>query len=43
MICFLHSAADREITAFDTAGVYGPITNEEPVGEVRFLVLADKW
>jgi len=33
MISFLHAAADRGITFFDTAEVYGPFTNEELVGE----------
>jgi aryl-alcohol dehydrogenase-like predicted oxidoreductase len=33
MIAFLHAAADRGITFFDTAEVYGPFTNEELVGE----------
>src|SRR5437763_4552068 len=43
----LHAAVDRGITFFDTAEVYGPFTNEEPVGEalapVRSkLVIASK-
>src|SRR6201994_2893056 len=29
----LHAAVDRGITFFDTAGRYGPFTNEELVGE----------
>ena len=33
MITFLHKAAERGITFFDTAEVYGPFTNEELVGE----------
>src|SRR5690349_4522734 len=33
MIAFLHAAVDRGITFFDTAEVYGPLTNEELVGE----------
>jgi aryl-alcohol dehydrogenase-like predicted oxidoreductase len=33
MISFLHAAVDRGITFFDTAEVYGPITNEELLGE----------
>jgi aryl-alcohol dehydrogenase-like predicted oxidoreductase len=33
MIAFLHKAAERGITFFDTAEVYGPFTNEELVGE----------
>jgi len=33
MIALLHSAVERGITFFDTAEVYGPLTNEELVGE----------
>ncbi|MFA5949533.1 MAG: aldo/keto reductase [Hyphomicrobium sp.] len=33
MISLLHAAVDRGITFFDTAEVYGPLTNEELVGE----------
>jgi aryl-alcohol dehydrogenase-like predicted oxidoreductase len=33
MIALLHDAAERGITFFDTAEVYGPFTNEELVGE----------
>ena len=33
MISLLRSAADRGVTFFDTAEVYGPFTNEELVGE----------
>src|SRR5512146_3533554 len=33
MIGFLHKAVERGITFFDTAEVYGPLTNEELVGE----------
>ncbi|MBB6144431.1 aryl-alcohol dehydrogenase-like predicted oxidoreductase [Silvibacterium bohemicum] len=33
MIGLLHAAVDRGITFFDTAEVYGPLTNEELVGE----------
>ena len=33
MISLLHAAFDRGITFFDTAEVYGPLTNEELVGE----------
>jgi aryl-alcohol dehydrogenase-like predicted oxidoreductase len=33
MISLLHAAADRGVTFFDTAEVYGPYTNEELVGE----------
>jgi aryl-alcohol dehydrogenase-like predicted oxidoreductase len=33
MIALLHAAVDRGVTFFDTAEVYGPLTNEELVGE----------
>ena len=33
MISFLRTAADRGVTFFDTAEVYGPFANEELVGE----------
>src|SRR5918993_10599 len=33
MITFLHAAVDRGVTFFDTAEVYGPLANEELVGE----------
>jgi aryl-alcohol dehydrogenase-like predicted oxidoreductase len=33
MISLLRAAADRGVTFFDTAEVYGPFTNEELVGE----------
>src|SRR5499425_2259432 len=33
MISLLHSAVDRGVTFFDTAEVYGPLVNEELVGE----------
>jgi aryl-alcohol dehydrogenase-like predicted oxidoreductase len=33
MISLLHAAAERGVTFFDTAEVYGPFTNEELVGE----------
>ncbi len=33
MISLLHAAVERGITFFDTAEVYGPLTNEELVGE----------
>ncbi|HEY2860088.1 MAG TPA: aldo/keto reductase [Terracidiphilus sp.] len=33
MISLLHAAVDRGITFFDTAEVYGPLANEELVGE----------
>src|SRR5213593_897380 len=33
MTSLLHAAADRGVTFFDTAEVYGPFVNEELVGE----------
>jgi aryl-alcohol dehydrogenase-like predicted oxidoreductase len=33
MIFLLHAAVDRGVTFFDTAEVYGPLANEELVGE----------
>lgn len=33
MIQLIHAAVDRGITFFDTAELYGPLTNEELVGE----------
>ncbi|WP_348619723.1 aldo/keto reductase [Paenibacillus polymyxa] len=33
MIKLIHQAVDLGITFFDTAEVYGPYDNEEPVGE----------
>jgi aryl-alcohol dehydrogenase-like predicted oxidoreductase len=33
MVSLLHAAVDRGITFFDTAEVYGPLANEELVGE----------
>src|SRR5580698_7978664 len=33
MISLLHAAVDQGVTFFDTAEVYGPLTNEELVGE----------
>ena len=33
MIALLRAAVERGITFFDTAEVYGPLTNEELVGE----------
>jgi aryl-alcohol dehydrogenase-like predicted oxidoreductase len=32
-ISVIRSAVERGVTFFDTAEVYGPFTNEEPVGE----------
>ncbi len=33
MVALLHAAVDRGVTFFDTAEVYGPLVNEELVGE----------
>ena len=33
MTSLLHAAMDRGVTFFDTAEVYGPLLNEELVGE----------
>jgi aryl-alcohol dehydrogenase-like predicted oxidoreductase len=33
MISLIHAAVDHGVTFFDTAEVYGPLTNEELVGE----------
>src|SRR5258708_29836931 len=33
MIALVRAAAERGVTFFDTAEVYGPLTNEELVGE----------
>src|SRR4051794_23850207 len=33
MISLIHAAVERGVTFFDTAEVYGPLTNEELVGE----------
>lgn len=33
MVALLHAAVERGITFFDTAEVYGPLTNEELLGE----------
>ena len=48
MISLLHAAVDRGVTFFDTAEVYGPLLNEELVGEAlaKFrgkLVIATKF
>jgi aryl-alcohol dehydrogenase-like predicted oxidoreductase len=48
MIAFIHAAVERGITFFDTAEVYGPLTNEELVGEALAplrgkLVIATKF
>ncbi len=37
MIALIHSAIDRGVTFFDTAECYGPLTNEELVGEALDL------
>src|SRR6516162_2734298 len=37
MISLLHAAVDRGVTFFDTAEVYGPLANEELVGEALSL------
>lgn len=36
MIALLHQAAERGVTLFDTAQVYGPLINEELAGEALF-------
>ena len=33
MIRLIHAAVDHGVTFFDTAELYGPLTNEELVGE----------
>ena len=48
MTDLLHAAVDRGITFFDTAEIYGPLTNEELVGEAlapvrRQVVIATKF
>ena len=48
MIALLHAAVERGITFFDTAEVYGPLSNEELVGEALApfkgqLVIATKF
>ena len=48
MIRLLHAAVDRGVTFFDTAEVYGPLLNEELVGEALApfcgkLVIATKF
>ena len=48
MIALLHAAVERGVTFFDTAEVYGPLTNEELLGEglapIRHkLVIATKF
>jgi len=48
MTALLHAAADRGITFFDTAEVYGPFLNEELVGEAlapfrKQVVIATKF
>jgi len=48
MISLLHAAVERGVTFFDTAEVYGPLTNEELVGEALMpyrgkVVIATKF
>src|SRR5258705_9991439 len=48
MISFIRTADERGVTFFDTAEVYGPLTNEELVGEAlapvrRQVVIATKF
>ena len=48
MTALLHAAVDRGITFFDTAEVYGPLINEEIVGEAlapfrKQVVVATKF
>jgi aryl-alcohol dehydrogenase-like predicted oxidoreductase len=48
MIALIHAAVDRGITFFDTAEVYGPLTNEELLGEALapfrgHMVIATKF
>src|SRR2546430_2253681 len=40
MISFIRTAVERGVTFFDTAGIYGPHTNEELVGEALAPVRA---
>ena len=48
MVALLHAAVERGVTFFDTAEVYGPLTNEELLGEALApfrdkLVIATKF
>jgi aryl-alcohol dehydrogenase-like predicted oxidoreductase len=48
MISLIRSAVERGVTFFDTAEVYGPLTNEELVGEAlapmrKQVVIATKF
>jgi aryl-alcohol dehydrogenase-like predicted oxidoreductase len=48
MISLVRSAVERGVTFFDTAGVYGPFTNEELAGEAlapfpRKVLIATKF
>src|SRR6266516_8218193 len=48
MISLLHAAVERGVTFFDTAEVYGPLVNEELVGEAlqpfrNEIVIATKF
>src|SRR4051812_29183359 len=40
MIALIRSAAERGVTFFDTAEIYGPFINEELVGEALAPLLA---
>ena len=48
MTFLLHAAVERGVTFFDTAEVYGPLLNEELIGEALFpyrdrVVIATKF
>lgn len=48
MVALLHAAVDRGVTFFDTAEVYGPLSNEELLGEAlapfrNEIVIATKF
>src|SRR5881409_3259278 len=43
MILLLHAAVDRGVTFFDTAEVYGPLANEELVGEACSVSWKDRY
>jgi aryl-alcohol dehydrogenase-like predicted oxidoreductase len=43
MIALVRAAVDRGITFFDTVDVYGPLVNEELVGEALNSVGARSW
>ena len=42
MIALLRAAVGRGVTFFDTAEIYGPLTNEELVGEA-LEPFRDRW